>query len=63
MKPSYSMSRREMFRLMGAGVVGAVAGSALSMLPTPAQAQGTTAAPKPIGFFSFQVGDLEVTVI
>lgn len=63
MKTSLSLSRRDMLRLTGTGVLSAVAGSVLSGLPTPAYAQDATPVPKPIGFFAFQVGDFEVTVI
>lgn len=63
MKSFNSLSRREMLRLMGTGVAGAVAGSALAGLPMPALAQGDAAAPKPLGFFTLPIGELEVTII
>jgi glyoxylase-like metal-dependent hydrolase (beta-lactamase superfamily II) len=62
-KSPLSLSRRDMLRMVGTGVVGAVAGSALSGLPTPTLAQDAAQVPKPIGFFQFQVGDISVTVI
>jgi glyoxylase-like metal-dependent hydrolase (beta-lactamase superfamily II) len=63
MKSSISLSRRNMLRLMGTGALGIVAGKALAGAPAPARAQGANPPPKPLGFFAFQVGDLEVTVI
>jgi glyoxylase-like metal-dependent hydrolase (beta-lactamase superfamily II) len=55
-----------MLRLMGAGAAGLVAGATFVGGAAPANAQGnaqTTEAPRPIGFFAFQVGELQVTVI
>lgn len=63
MKTLSSLSRRDLLRLAGTGAVGAVIGGTLGRLPMPALAQGTTEAPKPLGFFSLPVGDIEITVI
>jgi glyoxylase-like metal-dependent hydrolase (beta-lactamase superfamily II) len=62
MKSFNLLSRREVLRLMGTGMVGAVAGSTLAGLPLPVRAQDAQT-PKPLGFFTIPVGDLEVTVI
>jgi glyoxylase-like metal-dependent hydrolase (beta-lactamase superfamily II) len=62
MKSSISFSRRDILRMMGTGAIAAAAGGALSGLPKPVLAQNA-APPKPLGFFSLPVGDLEVTII
>jgi glyoxylase-like metal-dependent hydrolase (beta-lactamase superfamily II) len=62
MNATNSLSRRDMLRLMGTGVVGTLAMSTIAGLPTPAHAQ-TNPPPKPLGFFNLQIGELEVTVI